>query len=237
MFATSTQITETERMIKSVLNAVPTWAGAIGDARRFAEVVTKSRIYATLEVVKAIAKNPQHGWWGEFADYEDVDHNEFLPDHLGAHGIPMIVPFAGAPEQIGTEADPDEIDSYRNDTNGLFTRMNSETVAHDAKDSNDMPSVVSGLWSIVNGQLKFTGKSCSVPMVFFRELDCATRTPADYLSTIVKLSPLYNLKEGDNLFQLASLLVADGKNDLKEIEAGSMTVSPVSDVMEIQKEV
>lgn len=236
-FATSAQLTETERMIRSVLNAAGTWSGAIDDPRRFDEVIVKSRIYGTLEVVKAIARNPQHGLWGALAEYIDVEHNDLLPAHLGAHGIPQITLACGCSEErIGVEADPDEIDSYRNDSLGLHTRICGETVAHDCADSNGMPSPVAGYYSIVNGQLKFTGSSAEVPMIRFDEARAATHTPVIYLSTIVKLAPLFNLKEGDNLLGLAQILVSVGRDDLTAIEKGVLSVSPVSDVMDIQKE-
>jgi hypothetical protein len=235
-FATSGQIAEIESMIKSVLNASSSWGGAIADARRMAEVITKSRVYGTIEVIKAIAANPQHGYWSALAEYVDVDHNELLPAHLGAHGIPQIVCAPSLEEVDGIPSDPDEIDSYRNDILGLHTRLCGETVAHNALDTNNMPSPVSGRYSIVNGRLKFTGDECSVPMIRFDEARCAAFTPVPFIGTIVKLAPLWNLKEGDNLMGIAQTLVSAGRDDLMSIEKGAMSVSPVSDVMEIQKE-
>ncbi|MEQ1763845.1 MAG: hypothetical protein ABL984_11965 [Pyrinomonadaceae bacterium] len=229
-FATAAKLTETENMIKYILNATQTWGGAIADGRRLAEAVTRSRVYGTIEVVKAIAENPQHGYWGELADFEDLDHDDLLPAYLGKHGIPRIIPFPGGPELTGKEADPDEIDSYRNDTISQFA-----SVAHNVADENDMPSPVSLYWSIVNSQLKFTGHICEVPMVIYPETDVASRTPEAYLPTIVKLAPLWNLKEGDNLVGIAQALVAAGNADLDAIRAGGMQVSPVSDIMEVQE--
>lgn len=443
-FASATQITEIESIIKSVLNASGTWGGAVADPRRFAEVVTKSRIYATMEVIKAIAGNLQHGYWGVLQSLVAVEHDAFLPFHNGKHGLPLISPhlipakqasgrwnfvsnpvegetvdingvthtwrlpgvvladggsdefdgiytfrdyyedkrfyillgdptpdepygtwlfeddnfvawdgslwsicqyayfsgddvdspteanwqvlhgdapapsvtartfsateieigdtkaeslanfaaklnasangsvnvatyiqdqlakakvigtydvggivgntflmedssegsitvsgatFTGGaeaepmPYQAGYKADPDEIDSFRNDTLGLFS-----SVAHDAVDENDMPSELAMFWSIVNQQLKFTGYDCKIPMIQFIEADCATKTPVFAIPTIVKLAPLFNLKEGDNLVGIAQTLASAGMDDLRQIASGAMTVTPVSDIMPVQGE-
>lgn len=220
-------------MIVYILNAARVWSGPIEDPRRLGEAVAKSRIYATLEVVKAIAKNPQHGYWGALAAKVSVVHDDFLPPHLGQHGIPLITPFSGANERAGMKADPDEVDDYRNDTLGLFTSSLGMAIPHNQADSNGMPSPVSGFWSIVNNQLKFTGHSARVPMIQFSEADCDAKTPVAYLPTIVKLAPLWNLKEGDNLAGIAAQLVSAGRDDLRAIEAGAMSVSPVSDLVEV----
>lgn len=233
-FATADQLTDTERMIKYVLNATNSWSGAINDARRMAEAVTKSRIWATIEVVTAIAENRSHGYWGALAEMWEVDHNELLPPHLGEHGIPQIS-VSGYDEEIaGIPADPDDIDSWRNDTLGLHSRLCGETVPHDSVDSNGVPSHLAGKYSIVNSLVKFTGESCEIPIIRFDEARCATKTPEFALPTIVKLAPLWNLKEGDNLIGLASVLVEAGRADLERIRGGAMKVDPVSDVMKFQ---
>lgn len=311
-FANASQLDDCDSMIKSVLNASETWGGDVADPRRFEEAVAKSRIFGTLEVIKAIAGNLQHGYWGVLASLVRVENGAFLPFHLGAHGLPLIanvrrfaassklnnaitihgdgtvddrdigatfrlyssgfpydvliaasinsligsqsfeahaytvgvtglaIPYdvdnpnaldiIDADYMAGMEADPDEIDSYRNDRNGLFGTR------HDSYDENGIRSELSGYWSIVNKQLKFTGYECKVPLIQFYEADCVTRTPYAYLSTIVKLSPLWNLKEGDNLVGIAQTLVNAGMDDLKQIAAGAMTVTPVSDIMPVQSE-
>lgn len=230
-FCTSIQLDDIESMIKSALNAAGSFGGDVTDKRRQKEVIEKSRVYGTLEVIRAIARNPQHGLWGAYAAKVSVDHDAFLPAHVGVHGVPLIVPYAGGNERIGILADPDEIDDYRNDTIGQF----SDT-AHDQTDDNFMPSEVSGFWSIVNKQLKFTGYSARVPLIQITEEEVAAKTPVEFMPTIVKLAPLWNLKEGDNLVGIAAQLVAAGQKDLAEIEAGAMSVPPVSDVMQLQKE-
>jgi hypothetical protein len=236
-FASTQQIADLESMIKYILNATATWGGTVSDKRRLTEAITRSRIYGTLEVIRAIARNPQHGYYGVLMEMVDVAHNDQLPAHEGSPGIPTITPSSDDPTitMTGEPAEPAEIDSYRNDTLGLYTRSGGETVAHDALDSNGQPSVVAGYYSFQNGQVKFAGARCQVPLIQMDEESIALYTPATYISTIVKLAPLWNLKEGDNLVGIAQTLVADGKADLQAIEGGSLSVSPFFDVMKAQK--
>lgn len=235
-FATADQLTDTERMIKYVLNATGSWSGAINDARRMAEAVTKSRIWATIEVVTAIAENRSHGFWGALAEMYEVDHNELLPPHRGEHGIPQIT-VSGYDEEIaGIPADPDDIDSWRNDTLGLHSRLCGETVPHDTVDSNGVPSHLAGKYSIVNSLVKFTGESCEVPIIRFDEARCATKTPEFALPTIVKLAVWFNQKEGDNIAPIAMQMYQAAQADLEMIRGGALKVNPISDVMQFQKE-
>lgn len=233
MFATPEQITDLERMIKSVLNATTLgWAGAIDDARRSNEVITKSRLYGTIEVIKAIAKNPQHGYWGALASQVEVEHDSFIKGFTGSVGIPQIQPFTGAKFQTGMKADPDEIDSYRNDEIGQFSKT-----PHNQKDANDMPSPVALYYSIVNSQVKFTGKVCTVPMIRLRDVNYDTKLPFELIPTVLKLAVFYCLKEGDNLGQIAQPFYQMGMADLKEIESGRMSTPALADIAEIQKEI
>ena len=247
MFAQDEDIEDCERMIVSVLNAASAgWDAAFDDARRTAEAVSKSRILATMEICRAIAKNPQHGLWGVFARPVEIEHNSFLPAHEGAHGVPVIVlANSGGYERTGLPADPDEIDSYREDDIRQFSKT-----PHDRLDGNDLPSELSGYYSIINNLLKFTGKYCSVPMIRLPGYSAADdETPSDQntywnehtpvfsIPTIIKLAPFYNLKEGDNLMGLAQTMYLEGQKDLRAIEGGAMTVSPVAPIAEIQKEI
>jgi hypothetical protein len=234
-FASSSQLSQTENAIVHIMNAAATWGGAINDARRSSSAVTRARTMATMAVVDAIAKNPQHGLWGALATKVPVGHNQFLPAHTGAIGIP-IVSFGAGDEREGQEADPIDIDAWRNDTRGLYTTVNGRIVPHYALDQNGMPSPVAGFYSIVNKRLKFTGAGCRVPMIQYKESDVAAKTPEFALATIVKLSIQYNLKEGDNLLPLGQALISSGESDLQAIEAGAMSVSPVSAIMEATKQ-
>lgn len=260
MFATTEQIGETENMIKYILNATTAgFDGAIDDARRNIEAIEKSRIYGTIEVFNAIAANPQHGYWGQLAKKVFVKNNDFLPDHVGAHGIPLItttIEDALITQNAGVAADPDEIDSYRRvmtDKNGNRRGLFSKT-PHDELDANGLPSEVSGYYSIINNQLKFTGKYCYVPMIQIPipatvsgassdvepntvEIFWDTHLPVFAIPTVVKLAIAMNLKEGDSLLPLANMFQQMGERDLVMIKSGAMTVSPVSDVMNVQKEV
>lgn len=235
-FASSAQIIELERLIVYVLNASGTWDGPIDDKRRSAESVTQSRIGATMELYDAIASNPQHGFWGVLATDVDVDHNDLLPEHLGQVGIPMIYTHEDAEDPVeGVPADPDEIDSWRSDTLGLHSKLCGEIVAHDAVDDNEMPSPLAGYYSLVNSRIKFTGYACEIPMVQITVAQVETKTPVPFMHTIAKLAPLYHFKEGDNLPATANALIQAGRQDLERIRAGAMNVSPVSDIVPVQK--
>ena len=236
MFANAQQIQECEDLIKYILNATTSgWGGAVDNEARAQEAITRSRIYGTIEILRAISRNPQHGAFGQIAELVACNHDEFLPEHDGAPGIPLIVPFPNGKRATGIPADPDEIDSYRNDTLGLFSRALGFAVAHNAADPLGMPSQNAGLYSINGNFLKFTGHSCEVPLVNLSEDMCDTKLPVSMIPTVAKLAPLWNLKEGDNLTGIASILVGEGQKDLMEIEKGAMTVSPVPDLVKIQE--
>ena len=235
MFASSAEITEIENHIKAILNASQTWGGAVNNRVRLPEAITRSRKLGTMEVLRAISKNPQHGAWMQLAAYIDVDHNSPLPIHDGAHGIPQIIPFTDAPEMTGKPADADDIDSWRADGNGLFTRVLGKIVAHDGVDFMGMPSQYAGFYDVTHGVIKFTGKTCKIPLINLTDAMCDTKLPISLADTVIKLAPLYNLREGDNLVGIAATLVAEGKKDLARIEGGAMTVPPFSDVVAVQE--
>lgn len=236
MFASSDEITEIENLIKAILNASQTWGGAVNNRVRQAQAITRSRKLGTMEVLRAISRNPQHGAWMQLAEYVEVEHNSALPIHDGAHGIPQIVPFTDAPEMTGKPADADDIDSWRADGNGLFTRVLGSIVAHDAKDFLGMPSQYAGFYDVTHGIIKFTGKTCKIPLINLSDEMCDTHLPISLADTVIKLAPLYNLREGDNLVGIAATLVGEGKKDLVRIEGGALSVSPFSAIMEAQNQ-
>ena len=59
--------------------------------------VHAARVAAGMEILRAIASNPQNGYHGSLCALVTVAHNAFLPAHDGEPGIPVITPFtAGA---------------------------------------------------------------------------------------------------------------------------------------------
>ena len=178
-------------------------------------MITSARRRATEELIKAIAENRQHSYWGVLASDVTVAHDAYLPEHIGKHGIPLIIQASGTPRQLGMEADADDIDSWRNDTLGLFTRFNGETVPHNDKDSNNQPSPISGYYAIINKKLKFTGYSCVIPMIQLPADNTwyDTHTPSEYISTVIKLALFYCFKEGDNVADAIMSFTKKGKEN------------------------
>ncbi len=237
MFATEEQLAEVENGIKYLLNATKVWTGEILDKRRSADAVTHSRRMATMEVLRAIAGNTQHGYWSEIAELVPVAEDSSIPPHDGALGLPWIAPFPGARFRTGFKADPDEIDSYLSDTLGIHSRVDGVRVPHNEADASGMPSPVSGYYSLVNSHFKFTGFRCAIPMICVTEEICDTRLPESLMPTIEKLALKSHYKEGDNLPATAQMLVNDGMLDLQRIQAGAMTTNPVADIEIAQKEI
>lgn len=226
--------------IKDILNATTAgWGGAINDARRSDGAISQARIDSGMEILRAIAGNPQHGDFGSIATLIAVNHNQFLPAHDGEPGIPQIVPFAGADPREGIPADPDEIDSYRGDLTAspIYSgALDGQSVAHDAAAVGRI-SPTSCRYSMVNGYFKFTGLSAQVPLIQLTRAMADTGVPENYEPTIVKLSIPKLVKEGDNLAQYASQYAADGKQDLIEITGGAMRVRPLPNIVIGQKAV
>ncbi|HKS27826.1 MAG TPA: hypothetical protein VJS44_08405 [Pyrinomonadaceae bacterium] len=192
--------------------------------------IRKARIASGFEVLRALAANSRGGLFGEYVELVTVEHNEFLPAHEGEPGIPLIVPFEGASARAGYPADPDKIDSYREESDGvaIYTGALGSRTAHDQSDANGMPSPVSCRYFIFNSLLKFTGHSCRIPL--FPEITeemADTKIPASLAPTVVKLSIPRLVKEGDNLYVISERYRAWGQEDLIEIRGGAERVRPV----------
>lgn len=222
--------------IADILNANGgVWGGEIIDARRgnSLDSITAARIESGKEVLRAISRNSQSGYYAGLVELMPVEHNGKL-EYDGELGIPRIVPFAGAPPIEGFPADPDEIDSYRNDTDEL--RLYSE-VLHDQPDALGQRSAVAAKYSIVNGVFKFTGYSAEIPMIQLTDEMADTKIPANFAPTVIKLTPAKLVKEGDNLASIAGAYLQEGKNDLVEIEGGAREVKPLPNISIAQKTV
>lgn len=218
-----------ESHISDILNATSAgWGGVVTSRRRSTAAIQNARKQSTYDVIRAIASNPRHGRFGAFATLVPVNHNDFLPAHDGEPGIPWIVPFPGADAREGIPADPDEIDSYREDLSDspIYSgALDGVAVAHNEQ-SHGRPSPVACRYSIVNKRLKFTGESAEVPLIVITEAMLTSDALEGYEGAIVRLSPSRLVKEGDNLYLYASGYTADGKQDLIEIAGGAMSVKP-----------
>jgi len=198
--------------------------------------VYAARVRAGTDILKAIAGSPQNGFHGSLSVLVTVANSAFLPAHDGEPGIPLIVPFSGAPARQGVRATADEISSWRNDTMGVYSRgTNGAIVVHSAADSNGMPSPVACRYSIVKGHFTFTGFSAQVPLIQLTRTMADTGVPDSYEPTLVKLIVPKLVKPGDAMSALAAEFQRAGERDLVEIAAGAMVVSPVPDVAAAQQ--
>lgn len=225
--------------IQDILNASSAgWGGTIDSGRRSAEAIEQARIESGMEVLRAIASNPQNPHYAALVNLVDVEHGAQLPDFDGVPGIPVIVPFVGADPREGIPADPDEIDSYRADVTDspIYTgALDGTAVAHDQRTQSGRMSPVACRYSLVNGRLKFTGLSAQVPLVILTRTMADTGIPENYEPTVVKLAIAKLVKEGDNLERYAPAYAAAGKQDLIEIMGGAPKVPPVPDIVMAQK--
>jgi len=224
--------------ILDILNAAAegAWGGDVSDGRRSQDAIENARIQSGMEVLRAISMNPENGHYGALVQDIAVEHNTQIPDHDGETGIPKIVPFDGSAAREGIPADPDEIDSYRNDTLGLYSAaLDGTSVLHDQPDQNNLPSPVSLKYSIVAGRFKFTGLSAVIPMIQLTREMADAQIPENYEPTVVKLSIAKTVKEGDNLYQYAQAYAQAGQQDLMQIMSGALQVSPVPEIAMAQK--
>lgn len=189
-----------------------------------------------MEVLRAVADTPQNGHHGALAALVAITHGAFIADHDGEPGIPLIIPFAGAPKQAGVPAAAAEIDNYRANPLGVYSRgTDGAAVAHNVADSGGFPSPVAGRYSIVGNLFRFTGLTAELPLIQLSEVMTDTGVPLAYEPTVIKLAIPKLLKEGTNLSTIAAGYGRLGAEDLAEIRGGSMVVSPVPDVEVTQK--
>lgn len=219
-----------ENHIADILNAnAGVWGGPVAgvDGRRSLEAIANARRSSAYEVLRAVASYPEGGYFGELAELVEVEHDDFLPGHDGEPGIPQIIPFDGATARAGIPADPDAIDSYREDPLGLYTGALGVATAHDQPDANGMPSPVSCRYSIVSDFFKFTGLSAAIPLIVITDEKADEKVPLSLAPTVVKLSIPKLVKEGDNLYLYSREYYAMGQEDLIGIMGGMMKVRPI----------
>jgi hypothetical protein len=240
-----------ENHIKDILNAVQNWGGIVASKRRSHEAIEQARIESGMDILRAIASNPQNGYHGNLATLVTVTHNQKLPPFDGLPGIPLIQVYQvpdelplqkkdpkatpDGPEVAGVPADPDEIDSYRLAPQIYTGGWGGEPTPHDQADPTDMPSEVAGLYAIVNGFFKFTGAAAKIPLITLTWDMANLQVPEAYEPTLVKLSIPKLVKEGDNLSAYASAYAQAGMIDLQEIRSGAENVSPIPDLATAQK--
>lgn len=233
-------LTRIDNRIKEILNLASEWAGAIENSAFSNEGVIAARTEAGLEVLRAIAANPQNGHYAAAATLVSIAHNAFLPAHDGEPGIPIIRAFDGGPLMEGRPATPDEIDSYRMDPGSELIYSggaDGDAVAHNEADANNLPSPVAGFYSIVNGRFKFTGFSAEIPLIQVTRAmaETVSAIPEMYESTVIKLAVPKLTKVGHAGHLIADRFLNAGMVDLKAIAEGAMSVPPVPDVVMADK--
>jgi hypothetical protein len=128
--------------IIDILNAAVSWGGVISAGIRHPDEIANARKQACLEVLGAISRNPAHGYFGDLAALVSVAHNSFLPAHDGEIGTPKIIPFAGATAREAIPADPDEIDSYRNNPAAYTGALDGIVIPHDQPNANRVEGAI-----------------------------------------------------------------------------------------------
>lgn len=241
MAAVYADVDDLDKHIADILNASATWAGAITAGNRSSDAIANARQESALEVLGAIAMNPNHGYFGELSAlvahaYVDGENDVVLAAHDGEVGVPKIVPFADAIPRDGIWADPDQIDAWRQETEDRprFTgALDGRGKPHSVADANGNMSPLACRYSIVSSRLKFTGYSCLVPMIIITTTMRDTKIPIRLGPAVVKLSIPKLVKPGDVLYQIAGAYGAEGQRDRVEVASGAMSVRPVRAVPDI----
>lgn len=222
-----------EKHIIDRMNAAAAWGGAIASGIRSADAVTNARRQAAMEIVGAIARNPQHGFFGDLAALVDVAHNAFVPAHDGDIGIPQITPFNGATARDGLVAKSIQIDSWRDNPASYTGVLDGVSVPHDEADEDGRRSPLSCRWSIEAGLFKFTGVSAKIPMIIITETMSDDKVPLGLSSAVVKLAIPKLVKPGDKLYLIAAADARDGRDDLLSIQEGAMVARPPRSIPDI----
>lgn len=200
--------------------------------------IAAARIESGMEILRAIAANPQNGYYGSLSALVTLVHNQFLPAHDGEPGIPRIVPFAGADAIEGIPADPDEIDSYRRNPASFTGALDGVVVEHDQASADGKPSPVSGKYSLMGSVFKFTGLTAQIPLIQLTRSMADTGIPENYEPTLIKLSIPKLVQAGDKAaYMLAGAYGELGHQDLLQIQNGSMVVKPLPNLVMGQKAV
>ncbi len=222
-----------ESRIKEILNAAATWGGAVTKAVYSAEGITAAREESQLEVLRAIAGNPQSGDYGALVTDTAVAHDALLPAFEGDPGIPLIVPFDGAPARAGHPATPDQIDAWRLNPEAYSGLIDGEEVEHNEADANGKMFPFACRYTIDNGRFKFTGFSAVIPLAIITR---ATAVPEPLEPVVVKLSIPKLVKSGTPLYAIAMGYGVSGEKDQDEIRGTRKPkISPMPDIETAQR--
>jgi hypothetical protein len=204
----------------AALNAAPagTWTinnSPTTDQRRNDTEMDYAIRDADAQVCLAICETPGHGYRSLFLTDTTLTHGAMIPDHIGPIESVRIQPYTGAQFMAGRPKDADDIDSYRNDTLGLY-----DTVAH-----NITGSSLAGYYSVIGNEIRFTGFAAKALLAnFTRTTDC--QSPEVYADAVLSLAVMNLVKEGDAA-PFAQFFAQQGQQYLNLIRGGSMIIQPV----------
>jgi hypothetical protein len=200
---------------------------------------------ASKEVIKAVASDPNNSYFSSLATLVTVSNGDMLPQYEGQPGVPLIVPYPGAEARSGIPADPDEIDSYRHDIvtgpgyKALYSgSVDAKAVAYNAQTKGGRVSPTACRYSIVNGQIKFTGDTCQIPLVqvdISNAAGAVDQVPSAYEPTTLRLAIGWLGQPWDKFYPICLRMALEARNDLAAIRAGARAVPPLSPTMMAQK--
>jgi hypothetical protein len=192
-------------------------------------------IQAAKQVLRTIVSNPNHPYLSSLMQLVTIGDGEFLPKHEGEPGIPLIVPFPGAEPRAGIPADPDEIDSYKNDlTSGPGYKaiysgaVDQRPVACNEATAKGRVSPTACRYSIKDGLFRFTGDSAQVPLIIFdTAADPTTQVPTEYDPALLRLAISWMGQPWDKFYPICVRFAQESREDLRMIAAGSRKVNPI----------
>jgi hypothetical protein len=164
-----------------------------------------------LTIARTIVSSARHVHRGLFVSNtptEFLTSGAELPDMSGEMDLIEIQPYEDGPWQTGVPREVQQIEAYRANPSNLYS-----TLAHDAENSP-----LGGYYAITNQRLHFTGYKARGYFPVINQSTVHTIIPDEYESTWVALSVGKTVKEGDNLFEIASYYYQMGVADLAVIE-------------------
>lgn len=208
--------------------------GASADDRYNDDVINSARRLAAYRIIEAIASKVNHPYWGLLAAFEEVQHGAVIPPYYGEIGIPEIT-INGVEWRTGIPAKPDEIDSYRANTNETYSNFYGIESSQDHAETTeeDAVSPMAFRYSTSSGIFKFTGRQGRIPMIKVPDTSGGVhilsdqRLPYHLAALNVKLAMPLLTKEGDNSYRIAAYLSAMGEQELAAIRAGATQVAPI----------